>query len=247
MERIGNTGSYGVKRAVGFDEEAQFNIGNRKQHYEVLKDILKYMRKSKLDFCDLGCGTGFFTGAFFDVAPDSQGILIDASPEMLKLADGKLSRHPDKINFICLRFQDINWNEFANGFDVVFSSLAVHHLHHEEKWKLFSGIFEALKPDGWFILYDLICCAGPQETRLIEYLACADMQRRLLSHLELDFVPHEFSIEQLIANDRRIRAEDGDKEAVLEEQVERLKQAGFSSAVLVFLDGRIAGIACRKG
>jgi len=246
MERIGNIGSYGVKRAAGFDEEAQFNIGDRKHQYEVLKDILKYMQKPKLDFCDLGCGTGFFTNAFFDVDPNSEGILLDASPEMLKMAEAKLVQHHNKLNFICLRFQDINWKDFAGGFDVIFSSLAIHHLHNEEKWKLFKRIFEAIKPEGWFILYDLICCAEPADTKLIEYLACMDMQRRLLSHLELDFVPEEWSIDQLISNDRRIRREDGDREAVLEDQMGHLKQAGFSSTVLVFLDGRIAGIACWK-
>src|SRR5882724_2884000 len=226
--------AYQSERAARYDEESQFDKGNRQQHYLTLLDLLRYTRNRRFDFCDMGCGTGYFASAFFEVAPESQGLAIDVSPAMLDLARQRVEKHGASMEFVCRGFEDFDWQAVAQKFDVVFSAMAIHHLEDAEKWELFRNIFTAVRPNGWFVLYDIVCCSTAQDTELLEYLACADMQRRLLHHLETDFVPEDLRIEQLIANDRRIRANEGDQESSLERQVNALKQAGFNSVMLAF-------------
>jgi len=238
--------AYKADRAARYDEETQYDKGNRQQHYDILIDLLKYTGKSRFDFCDLGCGTGTFIHAFFQVAPESHGLAVDASSEMIEIALRKLSGFGQNVKFICCDFQHLEWRDFVAHFDVIFSSMAIHHLAHPDKWRLFQSICNSLRPDGWFILYDLICCQDPRDTHLLEYLACSDIQRRLLSYLEADVVPEELSIDKLIKNDRELRLREGDMEAPLQEQVLALRRAGFASVVAVFQDTRIVGFACAK-
>jgi tRNA (cmo5U34)-methyltransferase len=131
-------------------------------------------------------------------------------------------------------------------FDVVFSSLAIHHVSDSEKWRMFQGIYATVRSGGYFLLFDLVRFAGARDSQLLEYLACCDIRRRLISHLKINWEPAELSMDRLIENDRRMRAAEEDKEAILEETISALRLAGFNSVIQVFQDTRIVGLCCTK-
>ena len=237
--------AYAGKRAARYDSESTYDKGDRQRQYQILVDVVRYAGRPHYEFCDLGCGTGYFTRAFFEVDAQCRGIALDASSEMLDVARAKLQACAERTEFVCLRFEDIPWPRWRGQFDVVFSALAIHHLDDRDKWRLFGDIAGALRPDGIFILYDLIRHRDPRDGALIEHLACRDMQRRLMAYLDLNWEPPDLSIEAIIEKDRFLRAREGDNEAPLDDQLQALVDAGFSSTVL-FQDARIVGLCCRK-
>jgi SAM-dependent methyltransferase len=237
---------YGAENAQRYDEESSYNKGNREQQFFLLVDFLNFVRKPRLEFCDLGCGTGFFTRAFVDLADDTRGVAFDASPEMLAIARSNLAKYGERVAFFCRKFEDMHWNEMTQKFDVVFSSLAIHHVSDSEKWRIFQGIYATVRSGGYFLLFDLIRFAAVRDSQLLEYLACCDIRRRLISHLKIKREPAELSVDRMIENDRRMRGAEGDKEAILEETIAALLRAGFNSVIQIFQDTRIVGLCCTK-
>jgi tRNA (cmo5U34)-methyltransferase len=237
---------YGEERARRYDAESVYDKGDRQQQFRMLVDLLRYVAKPGLQFCDLGCGTGFFTSAFLDLRDDTRVLAVDASAEMLDVAKARLARYGGRVVFRCSRFEDLPWGDMAQSYDVVFSSLALHHLADAQKWRIFGEIHAVLRPGGCFVLFDLVRCAAARDTELLEYLACRDIQRRLMEYLQLDWEPDELAIERVIENDRRMRACEGDDEAVFADILDALRAAGFAAVVQIFQQARIAGFYCAK-
>ncbi len=247
MISSGDKGFYNETRTAGFEDEARITVGNRDWHYQILCDFIKCSNsQNEISFCDLGCGTGYFSRAFIENTRFCHACLIDASPEMLSVAQKQFEPYARDLEFLCQRLQDVDWKRFSEKFDYVFSSLAIHHLEDRDKWHLFRNIFNILKDDGWFILYDLIRGDSQEGSSLLEALACYDIQRRILAYLDADALPPDLDLPTLIANDRNIRERDGDKEAPLDPQKSALVEAGFASVTVIFQDVRICGLVCHK-
>lgn len=101
---------------------------------------------------DLGCGTGTLTLMLKTVYPLAQVTGVDGDPEVLRIARSK-SQQADV---------DITWDQglaydlpYADGsFDVVVSSLVVHHLAGRDKVRAFREVLRVLRPGGRFQLLD---------------------------------------------------------------------------------------------
>ncbi len=93
--------------------------------------------------------------------PEIEATLVDGSAEMLKNAKKNLESHPNFI-FIEKTFQELLEDELegndiiGEGFDFVVSSLAIHHLHTEEKKSLFSYIHGHLNSGGFFLNIEIV-------------------------------------------------------------------------------------------
>jgi tRNA (cmo5U34)-methyltransferase len=72
---------------------------------------------------------------------------------MLDLARKRFRQESDAFAFIEQRLEDFSEDE---RFDVVISSLAIHHLEDADKRSLFKRILTALRPGGAFINVDQI-------------------------------------------------------------------------------------------
>ena len=101
---------------------------------------------------ELGTGTGITTRRVLARHPGAHLTGVDSSAEMLAAAD---------LPGADLRMQDLRDPLPEGPFDLVFSSLAVHHLDGAGKADLFVRVAAALAPGGRFVLADVIVPDDP--------------------------------------------------------------------------------------
>ncbi len=105
---------------------------------------------------ELGTGTGETALRVRGRHPDAGWVGIDSSEAMLARARERL---PDAD----LRLQRLEDELPAGPFDLVISALAVHHLDGAGKRDLFSRVARVLRPEGRFVLGDVVVPADGQE------------------------------------------------------------------------------------
>jgi len=103
---------------------------------------------------DVGCGTGTLTIAA-KARAGAKGEVhgIDAAPEMIEVARRKATEQETEVDFRVGLIEDIPFPD--NEFDLVLSSLMLHHLPSELKRRGFIEIRRVLKPAGRFLAVDL--------------------------------------------------------------------------------------------
>lgn len=124
---------------------------------EMLWAVLNYLPANRQfeNILELGCGTGNLSVALFEAYPEATLRVVDVSPESLDFCRERLS---DCDQLICDE-ADFNHLELAPGsFDLVVSSIAIHHLDANEKQSLFRRCHNWLTNDGIFCFADQ--CAG---------------------------------------------------------------------------------------
>ena len=221
--------------ASSYDETSKIVCGARELHRNYFEILLRLIKSSQKSFLDLGCGTGYFTEAILEIYPGISGILIDGSGKMLSVAKEKFKTNSN-LTFTVSLFENITWDEIP-AMDIIFSSLALHHLEDHEKWKLFTNVHRRLNKDGVFIYFDIFRQEDPVSEKIIEFLSCYDIKNRLESRIN-----KEMDIKKIIENDRKIKMEEGDRETSLSMTLEKLEMAGFHHITSIFQDARYAGI-----
>lgn len=98
---------------------------------------------------ELGVGTGETALRVLTRHPDAHWFGIDASEPML-------ARARERLPGADLRLGRLEDALPGGPFDLVVSTLAVHHLHADAKRDLFRRIGRVLRPGGRFVLADLV-------------------------------------------------------------------------------------------
>ena len=127
--------------------------------FDDLYDITKNLADSQKDnphILDLGAGTGLLTKYLFEKYPEAEFTLIDLSEEMLKLAKNRFQRY-NNFKYITADYLEHNFN----SFDIIVSSLSIHHIEDKEKKKLYKKIYNALSPEGIFLNADQVIGSTP--------------------------------------------------------------------------------------
>jgi tRNA (cmo5U34)-methyltransferase len=128
----------------------------RRLFIEVAKSVVEQFMapKTSIKILDLGCGDGFFI-EHFKPKPSDEIVLVDGSREMLAAAQRRLADYHN-IQYVNISFQEIITQPLSRKFDFVFSSLAIHHLSPEDKYKIYKYIHDHLEENGIFINYDVV-------------------------------------------------------------------------------------------
>ncbi len=105
---------------------------------------------------ELGCGTGNLTRLLYDRWPDSKITAVDISRDMLQKTVQKLPTAT--LSLVESAFETLSFSE--NQFDLVISSIAMHHIQDPEKRQLLKKIYQWLQPQGFFVLGDQVRSAS---------------------------------------------------------------------------------------
>ncbi|GAC1342624.1 MAG: hypothetical protein NVSMB27_01700 [Ktedonobacteraceae bacterium] len=103
---------------------------------------------------DVGCGTGAVTMAAKGRVGETGRVYgIDAAPQMIAVARHKAAQHNIEIDFQVGLIERLAFPD--DSFDVVLSSLMMHHLPDELKRQGLAEIARVLKPTGRLLVLDV--------------------------------------------------------------------------------------------
>lgn len=181
--------------------------------------LIPFDSSRPIDVLDLGAGTGLFSSHVLAKYPRARFVLYDLADKMLEVARDRFQTCLSQFEFVVGDYRKL---QVSQNFDLVISSLSIHHLTDDEKQALFRSIYGVLRKPGLFINIDQIRA----ET------ACL---RDVYWNYWLTHVRRRESSEQRIQEsiDRRVTY---DQDALLMDQLLWLKDAGFVNVDCVYKD-----------
>lgn len=195
------------ENALSYDNQRKKLIPCFDDFYSIPVSILNLKRETPT-VLDIGAGTGLFSSFVKEKYPNARMTLIDLSEKMMDVAKERFNHYED-IQYVV---SDYTEYEFKQKFDLIISSLSIHHLSDEEKRKLYKTSFSLLADDGIFINADQVLGSTP----CIEKLYKDDWKNKIeqsgLSKEEIEAAYDRTNLDQM---------------ATLEEQIGWLKESGF--------------------
>ena len=128
------------------------------ERFQELVVLAAYARWQGGRVLELGTGTGETARRLLERLADAELVCVDESAAMLEAAAANLPA--GRVQLVRGRLQD---PLPPGSFDLVVSSLAIHHLDEHEKPDLFARIRAALRPNGRFVLADVIVPGEPSQ------------------------------------------------------------------------------------
>ena len=131
---------------------------------------------------DVGCGTGYFARLLAQaVGPEGLVVGIDPSPEMIAYATGKAGR-AGNCQFQVGTAESLDFP--AEHFDVVVSSLVLHHLPEDLRVPALREMRRVLRPGGKLLVADAQLPRHGPGWRLLARIHGYDRIARMVPHLE---------------------------------------------------------------
>jgi len=185
--------------------------------FSIAVDLIPFEADQAIQVLDLGAGTGLFSHHVWTRFPQTIFTLYDIAPKMLDIARQRFRQHLDQFEFQQVDHRDLTAEDC---FDVVISSLSIHHLNQVEKRDLFAAIYRALRKGGVFINVDQI--KGPTKY----------FQDLYWSHW-LNHVREQDAAEELVQASIHRRL-DYDQDDTLVDQLNWLSEAGYKHVDLIY-------------
>ncbi|WP_088225586.1 class I SAM-dependent methyltransferase [Desulfosporosinus sp. FKB] len=206
---------------IKFDENASQYDGQRKKLIPCFDDFyfiaisLAETKTKNPQILDIGAGTGLLSSFILEKYPDAFVTLIDLSEKMLDMAKERFVANQN-ITYI---IDDYTKHKFDRKYDVVISSLSIHHLSGDEKKQLYQNIYSSLNQDGVFINADQVL----GETHFMESLYKNDWKNKVGSS--------GLSKEEIQSAYERANL---DRMSTLSDQLKWIKDSGFLDVDCVY-------------
>lgn len=212
-----------------YDEWIKVALPDYDAIFAIARDLIPFEMEKSIDVLDLGAGTGLFSQHVLEKYPQARFTLIDVAEEMLAVGRSRFKNNIDQFKFLVDDYRQIN---SAAEFDLVVSSLSIHHLTDEEKQNLFHRVYTALRGGGVFINVDQV--KGP--TANLEEIYWSDWLAKVRAR-----GADEERIRESIA-----RRKAYDKDALLIDQLQWLADADFVDVDCVYKKTFVGVFYARK-
>jgi len=207
-----------------FEDEAPFYdeiilklIPHYSEMVNALVSSIPFEKETPINVLDLGCGTGTISKAILEKYPNAKFTIIDISQNMLKIAEKKIGSK-SICQSHCIDFYELN---LVEKYDVVTSSLALHHLITDEDKRVFySKIFNMLKMNGIFLNADVV-------------LGSNEHFQNIYMEKWISYMNKSCSMDD-INNNWLVKYRNEDKPTRLLEQIKWLEEIGFSDVDIVW-------------
>jgi tRNA (cmo5U34)-methyltransferase len=207
-----------------FESEAQFYdelilklIPFYKEMVEALISSIPFHESYNMKVLDLGCGTGTISKEIKQKFFHANFALVDIAEKMLDIAKNKINS-----NYI-LMSQNVDFYnyEFNEKYDVIISSLALHHLiTNEDKQQFYKKIFNSLNDGGMFFNADVV-------------LGSNDYLQKVYMEKWINYMKRKCDNDE-IHNTWLVNYEKEDRPAKLLEQIQWLENIGFKDVDIIW-------------
>jgi len=203
--------------AFEFDSQIVRIIPYYEQMITALIDSVHFETTEAIRIIDLGCGTGTVAKRLGDKYPNAKIVCLDIASKMIDIAKYKLENRKS-TEFIVGDFSTV---DFKEPFDVVVSSLALHHIQtDEEKKEFYTKIYSLLNTSGQFLNADVV-------------LAMTDYQQKMNMNRWIDYMNRNVSMEEI--QQRWIPAHKAeDRPSKLMDQLKWLEEIGFENIDVIW-------------
>ena len=182
---------------------------------EAIVSAIPYNPDEKFSMIDLGSGTGTIAKAVQDKFPNVQITCMDMSEKMLDVCKQKFD-----VSIHCLH-ESFETFEFPQKYDVIVSSMSLHHLQDLSAYQIFyKKIYNALNSKGHFVNADIVLGTNEKIQKLY--------MEKWIAHMEKSFSKNEIETTWLAnyyAEDRPIS---------LMEHLKQLKNSGFETQDVLY-------------
>lgn len=205
------------RSAESYDSWMRLALPGYDEIFSTALEIMPFEVDKAIEVLDLGAGTGLFSWHVFGKYPQARFVLCDLAPKMLELARERFQGYEDQFEYVLRDYRDY---QSTRRFDLVISSLSIHHLTDEEKRKLFGDVYRSLRDGGVFVNVDQIKGPTPEMGALY--------WENWLGKVRAAEAP-EYQIQASIQ--RRTKY---DHDASLVDQLQWLSEAGFVNVDCVY-------------
>jgi tRNA (cmo5U34)-methyltransferase len=216
-ERMAGIRSNFSEKSREYDSRVRKVIPRYEEMLDVLISCFIPQDGKRIRAIDLGCGTGAVSKRLLGALPQTELTCLDMTEEMMNLAKLRLSTYKG-VRYVLSDLYDF---EFDGPYNVIISSLALHHIVTDHDKKLiYRRIFDALEPGGSFYNADLV-------------LGSDDHTQYLYMKQWKEYMYRSFPREE-VDNVQIPRYEQEDSPAKLIDHLHWLKEVGFGGADVVW-------------
>jgi tRNA (cmo5U34)-methyltransferase len=189
--------------------------------FNVALQVIPFAPDAPIAVLDLGAGTGLFSQYVLSRYFNATFVLYDLAEKMLEVARHRFQGRELQFRYVNGDYLTLaRESEGAEQYDLVISSLSIHHLADEDKQRLFGSVYRLLRKPGMFLNLDQVRGETPDLQRLYWQQWLAHVRHAGGTEMEI-----QASIERRLTYD---------KDATLADQLGWLKTAGFVNVDCVY-------------
>lgn len=155
------------QRAFDYDGLIPRLIPRYREQHDLILQLIPFETNAHIKVLDLGAGTGILSALILQAFPQANILAFDIAEKMLKVCQTNLSAYQERLTLQQGNFAEDN---FGNGYDLVVSGLAIHHLDSAGKQTLFKKLFQSMNSGGILLIRDIVTAATPRLTEQYEQL-----------------------------------------------------------------------------